>query len=123
MENWRAAFARRKPTAEPVNDHVQVIQDIPPWQAPEILYSEFDSERYGGRGATTRVVSFPGDPPSIAWDFQEHPMAPPRNRARVIGRDVPAAVPQTVSNLRRTQLEQQEAGVVVGPLDIFEGIS
>lgn len=121
----QASYPRQRPRAAPFLGQVQVVQDIPSYAPIPILYSDFDSAGYGGLGATTTVVYFPGDPPSAAWDFQEHPRAAARRKGAISGLKVPAATPQTVSNARRQELVEEAllpGEALPGKLDIFEGI-
>lgn len=122
-ENTRDVYPRRRPALHPQLARVQVAEQMGAW-VPELFpYSEYDSERFGGFGATTTVVQFPGDPMQYAWDFQpNHPRPAARKRGQVRGFTVPAPVPQTVSDRTRQQLAEEEEGLVPGMLDIFEGI-
>lgn len=124
--NTRDSYPRRRPPGHPVLGKAQVREDIGAWSSDPFPYSDFDSEGFGGLGATTHVVMFPGDPQRVAWDFQSgHPRPSPRLLGRIRGFTVPAPVPQTVSNLRRAELAAEEAGAEVdmGILEIFEGVS
>jgi hypothetical protein len=120
----RDSYPRRRPPTHPILNHVPVGQLLPAEAGELFPYSDYDSERFGGPGAKVQVVMFPGDPMQYAWDFQKgHPRPAARDRAAVRGLVVPAPVPQTVSNLRRDQLAQQEEALEPGKLDIFEGVA
>jgi len=112
--NWQVAWFKRSPGI-PILSRVKVAQDIAPVPPPQVDYSAFSSDRYGGLGATSTVVYFPGDAASVAGEFvplevTANERAAPRSR---LGRGirVEAPVPQTVGNRRRAQVFRASAPI------------
>jgi hypothetical protein len=114
----RIARPKITPPGSPRLGKERVTLDMPPGIPDPLRYSEFDSARYGGPGATVEVEVFPTLPWSVGWPFGEHDRPEPRVPHRMRARRVPGPTPQTVPDRTRQAASGEAAPGVIEVLEV-----